>query len=79
MSATKPSISRAIALAAEALGCAASNLDRYSQLGSIPAWDSLGQLDIMLHLEDKVGLNLEEVSPEALFSIAGIAEVIGET
>lgn len=59
-------------LIAEALDCPVETLDRDSALGRHPAWDSMGQLNIMLALERRFGLPITDETIRVSQSVEGV-------
>ena len=70
------SIEDIIADVARVLDCPTTELGATSRFGCAPGWDSLSQLKIILVLEEKYGLNINDFEHEQLFSIEGIFDAV---
>jgi len=70
----KKNIIKAIELVAIALKCEAAELDQDSKIYSHPNWDSLGHLSIMIELEQKFNIEVNEITIEKYSLISSIAE-----
>jgi acyl carrier protein len=73
MVSTQPPDDVAAAIVCEALAISPADLREESQIYDFPAWDSLGQLKIVLTLEQRLGCS---ISDEALFEkLTSYAEI----
>ena len=61
-------------LLAEALGLPASAVPDEAAVGTLPAWDSLGHVKVIVAVEARLGRQLE---PEQLVTIRSLADVAG--
>ncbi|MBF0247643.1 MAG: acyl carrier protein [Alphaproteobacteria bacterium] len=59
-------------LVAEALGCRPETLRPDSGLNNHPMWDSFGQLNVMMALEENYGVPVDDDSIRAHQGMAGI-------
>lgn len=57
------------------LAVPANDLPFDAALGGIPAWDSVMHLDIMLYLEERFGIEIDENSIARFSNLASILEL----
>ena len=60
---------------AEILSCQVEELDDNSALGLTPQWDSLSHVSIMLFLEERFGIEINEQSLEKYRTMTAIKEL----
>ena len=71
---TTDAVAAARALVAEALGISVDRIGPESKLYDDRAWDSLGQLSVILAIEERLDAQItDEATFESLTSILGIA------
>lgn len=75
MSVTKDEI---IELAAYTFICDINSITDETGIGHHPNWDSLGHVSLMLALEKKYKIVVDETNIEQLFTIAGIVRYLNE-
>lgn len=63
---------------AHALGCNASELDMGTRIYGHPLWDSLGQLKIMLALEQDKGIPINDETVDLYVSVRAISALFEE-
>jgi acyl carrier protein len=64
------------ALLAAALGCALESIAADSAIGSVPAWDSLGHVKVVLAIEERLGRTLSTEEILEVTSIEAIARLL---
>jgi len=67
-----------IQLIAEALNCSTSGLTPESGLGTHYEWDSLGHVNIMVAIEKKYGIEINDSNIEKLMSVMDIKKFLEE-
>lgn len=74
MSPEDPALLAARRLVAAALSLGEDRIDARAALSSVPAWDSLGQLGVILAIEAALGTRIDDDATfERLTSVTGIA------
>lgn len=64
------------AVVAEALGCAPESVPADAAIGTLPAWDSLAHLKIVLVLEERIGRQLTTDEILEVTSVETIARLL---
>jgi acyl carrier protein len=59
-------------LLAEAIGCSLAEIGADASIETMPVWDSLAHMRIVLALEDKLG---RELGPEEIIAIVSLADI----
>jgi acyl carrier protein len=62
-------------LVSKALGCAPNSLELDSGLGRHPNWDSFGHLEVMMALEEKYGIEIDDDTIRHFISMGAIIEL----
>lgn len=80
MGADRPDIGTARALVAKALSVNVDFIGPETKMFGLPAWDSFGQLSVVLTIEEELGARVEdEVTFNRLTSVPGIAAYLAES
>lgn len=64
-------------LLAAALGCAEDDIAPDSAIGTLPLWDSLAHIKVVLSLEERLGRSLSTDEVLAITSLAAIEQMLG--
>jgi acyl carrier protein len=67
------------ALLAEALGCPVESVTPDAAIGTLPAWDSLAHIKVVLALEERIGRALSTDEILEIASLESIAALLGGT
>jgi acyl carrier protein len=80
MSPTPAELASAQALVARALSISTDGIDVETQMYDVPAWDSFGQLSVILAVEQALGAEITDPAVfQSLTSVRGIAAFLSVT
>ena len=75
----RPCFMQARALVARALCVGEDLVDGETRAFDLPAWDSMGQLSVLMEIEEALGLRIEDAAMvDQLTSVAGIASLLAD-
>ena len=73
---TKTLVERVCSVAADILGCDATDVNLHTSQETMPAWDSIQHLNIVLALEDEFNVQITPEDAEKATNIGGMVGLV---
>tara|TARA_R110002096_G_scaffold85802_2_gene197846 strand:+ start:1555 stop:1788 length:234 start_codon:yes stop_codon:yes gene_type:complete len=63
---------------ADALGCSSEEIHESGGIGNTPGWDSFGHLNVMMELEKRFGISIDDDTVRRYQTVKAIEELVEE-